>query len=411
MPGHLLYPQPPELQLLGALCRPSALPGAASDQTPDVDDLCRRVDDWQYFLKLVEHHRVASLASRGAAALTALLPEDVLQTLRKRSAANAREAFRYLAELQRLLALLAGAGIRATVLKGVPLSYIAFGDVGLREVGDIDLLIGSADAERADAVLGQAGIVRKEPAARLTPKRRRAYARFFKDYTYEPSRGFEVDLHWRLFRDAHAAKKILPSEPSVDTGSRQSLRIGSMELEVLTFAPCLLYLAVHGAMEGWAKWKSLADIAALWARASEAERASAWQLAGANSLAPYLRAALLLAGEWLGPLPGEEFWATASHENALLRYITGYTRRQMSQHRFMPPSSGGATFAMKRHEARLNPLFRSRIELAGRVLFRPRMWETIDLPDALFLLYPLLSPAEWLLFRLKRFSSRGEKTS
>jgi hypothetical protein len=30
------------------------------------------------------------------------------------------------------------------------------------------------------------------------------------------------------------------------------------------------------------------------------------------------------------------------------------------------------------------------------------MWETIPLPDPLFILYPLLSPFEWLAFRLRQ---------
>ncbi len=41
-------------------------------------------------------------------------------------------------------------------------------------------------------------------------------------------------------------------------------------------------------------------------------------------------------------------------------------------------------------------------ELLLRVLFRARMWKTMPLPDFLFGLYPLLSPLEWVVFRLRR---------
>jgi hypothetical protein len=395
------------MQLLGALCRPAAMPSQASAAALDIDDICRQVGNWPHLLKLVEHHRIAPLAARGAAALAATLPEDVLLTLRERSAANALEAFHYLAELQRLLGLLAGAGIRATVLKGVPLSLIAFGDVAVREVGDIDLLIEPSDAARADAILEGSGMQRKEPIGRLTPKRRVLYARFFKDYTYHPSRGFEIDLHWRLFRDSLASESVLSSEPQERKGSRHLLRIGSMEVEVLGLERCLLYLAVHGALEGWARWKSLADIAALWTRASEIERASAWRIAETNALSSYLRAALLLAGDWLGPLPEQGPSPDEPAQDGLFGYIVDYTRRQMIENDLMPLPAGASTFAMKRHEARLNPSFRSRRELAGRILYRPRMWETVDLPDSLFFLYPFLSPVEWVVFRLKRFAGRG----
>ena len=43
-----------------------------------------------------------------------------------------------------------------------------------------------------------------------------------------------------------------------------------------------------------------------------------------------------------------------------------------------------------------------RRELLLRVLYRARMWQTFPLPDILFGLYPLLSPLEWALFRLRQ---------
>jgi hypothetical protein len=45
---------------------------------------------------------------------------------------------------------------------------------------------------------------------------------------------------------------------------------------------------------------------------------------------------------------------------------------------------------------------RYRRELLLRVLYRARMWQTFPLPDILFGLYPLLSPFEWVIFRLRQ---------
>ncbi len=58
---------------------------------------------------------------------------------------------------------------------------------------------------------------------------------------------------------------------------------------------------------------------------------------------------------------------------------------------------------MMAFELRLRRTFRYRRELLLRVLFRARMWETIPLPDSLFGIYPLLSPFEWVLFRLRQW--------
>jgi hypothetical protein len=45
---------------------------------------------------------------------------------------------------------------------------------------------------------------------------------------------------------------------------------------------------------------------------------------------------------------------------------------------------------------------RYRLELLLRILYRARMWQTFPLPDLLFFLYPLLSPVEWVLFRMRK---------
>ncbi len=404
MPRHVSSWQPPELQLLGALCKPN--PVTADEAAA----WFRQVKDWPYFLELAAHHRIRPLVLKGAGRLALPIPQEVQRALREQSVGNAREAFRYLAELQRLLAMLASAGITATVLKGVPLSYAAYGDVSLREVGDIDLLIDPSHAMAADALLRQSGLVRQEPAALLTPRREAYYTKYFKDFTYDPrdaadgfeGSGFEIDLHWRLVRDAKMAQGLLPRNNSVE--HRQSLVIGSLQIEVLTRERSLLYLAVHGATEGWARWKSLADIATLWAQSAEDERRDAWAAAQASECVEFLASALALAEEWMGPLPA--FAPTSGASNAshpLADYVVDYAHRRMIKSRGLASPAGETTFAMKRHEARLYPSFASRSALAMRILFRPRVWETVNLPDAFFPLYALLSPVEWLCFRLKRW--------
>ena len=53
------------------------------------------------------------------------------------------------------------------MLKGVPLSQHIYADPGLRDVGDIDLLIEPGMEETADRVLLAAGFHRNDPIARL----------------------------------------------------------------------------------------------------------------------------------------------------------------------------------------------------------------------------------------------------
>ena len=395
-----------EVRLLGALCRP---PDAVSIGHASIEQLVAQVGDWQRFLDLLIYHRLVPIAARNSALVKAAgIPSETVEALRSRSGSNAREAFRYLVVLKPLLELLGKDGIHPVILKGVPLSYIAYGDVSARDVGDIDLLIDQRDALRADDIFQKSGMVRKEPGGRLTPKRASFYLRNFKDFTYEAQpRGFEVDMHWRLIRDSATAAAILP--PSAHD-SFEALRIGPLNLQVLSIDRTLLFLSAHGAMEGWARWKTLADMAALWTKATEAQRLQTWRCARESSATGFLAAALTLAGRWFamdcGTDAEAELKRAAANERRLATYIVTHAGRAVLQHGYKPPPAGDSTFAMKLHEYRLHPSIAARAELARRILFRPRIWETVNLPDFLFPLYSLLSPIEWVSFRRRPTENR-----
>lgn len=392
--------------MLGALCMPGDSSAAGVGA---FDELGRQVDNWPRLVDLLKDHRVVPLAAKNVAFMQMKkLPAEVKAELTAWAGANAREAFRYLAVLQQLLTLFAKEDITAVVLKGVPLSLMAHGDVSARDVGDIDLLIQDRDALRADGVLRQAGLIRKEPAAKLTHRRASFYLRHFKDFTYEATaNGFEVDLHWRLMRDSKIAAAILPGPFSADS---QAISLGTLNVRVLPIKQTLLFLAAHGAMEGWARWKTLADIVALWSKVSPQDQADTWKFAQESSTTGFLAAALALAEEWFGMTCSEDvrvhLLASTPRERRIFEHIVGQARRLMLQNAYMVSPAGSSTFAMKLREMTLHPSAKSRLELARRVLFRPRIWETIDLPDSLFLLYPLLSPVEWLSFRRQQAAER-----
>jgi hypothetical protein len=396
----------PEVRLLGMLCR---YPADRIDAA-DACRVCSEVLDWNHFLRLAAHHRVMPLIANNAAkqAQSFQIPPAVTAELRARASANALEAFRSLAETRRLLSPLASAGVAATVIKGVPLSLQAFGDVATRDVGDIDLLIRPEEAEAADAVLQSHGFVRQEPAGKLTPRRRASYAAHFKDYTYEPKDmqsegGFEVDLHWRFFRT--------PKMPgnTLGHGERTPVSAGAQKFTTLAPEIHLLYLSVQGALDGWTRFKAVADVAALWNGLSD--RADLLSVARESGVLPYLHAALNLADRWIGGIDSAAIASAVplpkmSREIALSQRIVARAQQKMERSAFLPEPRETSSFAMKRYEASLSDAHGYKWAIARRIFFRPRVWSRFDLPDPLFSLYPLLSPIEWLLFHLHR--SRGK---
>jgi hypothetical protein len=389
---------PVELRLLLLLCRQPVRPS----DLQQANALCEAMSDWEYFLQLAAHHRVISVIARHAGG--ASLPEKIAAQLNSYASTNAIESFRSLKATRRLFEILSTVGIRATVLKGVPLSLQAFGDVATRDVGDIDLLIKPEEAEAADGVLLESGFVRKEPAGKLTPRRRASYVGHFKDYTYEApgmqsEGGFEVDLHWRLFRNPHMPGNRLTAD------GRADISTGPLQLQTLSPETHLLYLAVLGAVDGWTRFKAVVDFAALWNAVPDSE--ALLDRAQRADVVPYLRAALLLAQRWIGGgrtmnTPGD----ILKTPDGLAESICESAERRMQASHFLPQLRETSSWEMKRYEASLHTSGAYRSAILSRVLFRPRVWDRFDLLDSFFPLYPFLSPLEWLLFHLRSGKDR-----
>lgn len=163
-------------------------------------------DQWDAFLSLAAEHRVTGLL--WAAARTGLFPLTAGQV------AALRELHHFSATrvlyLERVLAdtvtKFDAASIRHRVLKGAALAYCVYDDPGVRPYADVDLLVPSADFDRAIALLtaDSARRVRGEPRPGFV-------RRFGKSVELIRSDGISIDLHrslapraWAVLIDADA---------------------------------------------------------------------------------------------------------------------------------------------------------------------------------------------------------------
>ncbi len=366
-----------------------------------IEQLARQPLDWPHLLKIVHHHQVVSLAYRNLQAHAAeSVPPEPAAALRASAVENARICFQRISELVCLTRLLNEQQIGFRVLKGAPLALAAFGDATLRDAGDIDLLIDEAEIARADRILNSAGYLRCEPQGRLTPRRMRSYTAHQKDFSYDPpnNNGAPVDLHWRLFRNPK-----LPVNASLHDAGEAWTQLGQERISTLPAERLFLYLCVHGALDGWLRLKQLADIGALLRKSSPHEIRSMAQAAAAQRVLPEFSAALLLCQQRLGlkQIPAE----CLGPEDPTVARILRLADRLMTSNDYCPVREEISTTVWFRNELFLHSSLGYRLELIGRSLFRPRMWQKIDLPDAVFPLYALLSPFEWLGFRIQRFSA------
>ncbi len=388
--------RPPELGLL-LLC--ARWPQREEDRQL-IQIQASRPLDWRRFLLLAQHHRLVPLACHALHASTAeprpRALEIVLDELQRLSLDNAHRALRSLAELRRVVQELQAHDIPVGVLKGLPLAQSVYGDLGLRAVGDLDLLIDEDALREADRVLcglGYRGLFQVEG---FTPRQFAFYRAHWRDNAYRnPATGFEIDLHWSLFRN-----RAMPGAGLCDTPACDSVSFGGFLVETLPRMENLLYLAVHGTFDGWLYFKSLADVAAQVRTMSESELDALATLAVGHGVLPEISAALTLVRRYLAM----DHWSARllPESDPTVRHIMRYVGRTLVGGGFLAECYELPIARTMAFEFGLRRTPRYRLELLHRVLFRARMWQTFPLPDRLFFLYPLLSPFEWVFFRLRR---------
>ena len=142
----LLQSLPLELHLMFTCL---SLPHASSYD--DIAELVAQSPAWDQFLYWCTRHKIIpQLYGALDAETRALLPDKVLEKLKGYALQNTGQAMRLSAELARVMNDLAGQGIRVIALKGPALAVWAYGEVNLRNAGDLDILVAPNEVDHVD---------------------------------------------------------------------------------------------------------------------------------------------------------------------------------------------------------------------------------------------------------------------
>lgn len=161
--------------------------------TPAVSERPASREFWEELLSLALHHGVAPLL--WSRLKDQELPRQVRSRLAGIYAANLVLNRALKAEQEKVLAAFTGQAIPGWPLKGAHLSESLYGDLGIRQAADIDVLIRQHNLEKADALLADLDFVRIVPDELARFRRNRALV-----YRKSNSQGLEfaLDLHQRL---------------------------------------------------------------------------------------------------------------------------------------------------------------------------------------------------------------------
>src|SRR6185369_13731459 len=220
-----------------------------------LEQCLRSVADWNYLCNTAIAHGVLPLLTKHLTeCYRSIVPAEVLVKVFALALRNAREAPMLTERLLLISEVFAQNHIVSAAFKGPILADMAYGDITLRQCGDIDLLIDNKQFTEARTLLESLGY-RMMPA--LTKSQELSHRSFHCEVEFVQDSSPVLDLHWAL-----SPKSFVFSLTTTDLMSRL-LRVRLMNTEVLTFGleDLVIYLSMHGSKHLWWRLEWMGSLA------------------------------------------------------------------------------------------------------------------------------------------------------
>lgn len=291
-------------------------------------------------MRLIERHRIQATAwdTLSRVGLESILGErvrdlrDASVEVRTRSLALAMAHHKVCDALRR-------SGIPALPLKGGPdLSNKLYGDLGLRQCKDLDLVLRPENLAGAVVCLESMGYAATSPVWMSSRPHRWLAIKVLRDFSlFDPVSGIEIELHHRFERIPDPSREALWWDGYLAAGTG---------LSVAEF----VFLCVHGASHCWTRMKWLGDIAA-WVDRHPQAFVECREFAARQELVPVLDHVAVLLRELFGIEP--DGFADRRLDSKLVAGQVGFCQERMAD----PDFSG--EFSFRRADVRIRmDLFR-----------------------------------------------------
>ena len=255
--------------------------------------------DWDAVRNLAHEERVAPLLYLAVRDVS-IVPEALLQDLHGAYFNTALENTLRLEEFSSIATYLTDRSVPIMALKGLSLLEPIYGNLALRPMVDLDILVHRSDVQNALILLEDLGY---EPIGpELAPE---ATLAFENELLLRKIDGIEwhVELHWSLF-DSPYYQRVIPEHDvwnamQVAAINGRACNILSTEHQVLHLSG---HLMLHHGGDGLLWWNDIAELLHHKGKSLDWDRLV--DLAGAYDLRLSTKAVLfLLSGEWGVPIP------------------------------------------------------------------------------------------------------------
>jgi hypothetical protein len=349
-----------------------------------IRELAAQPLDWDYLLYEAEENSITPLLAKHLAEFAPdAAPSAANERLKKTCRANTVRNLYLTADLIRVLELFREKGIEAASYKGPVLAAQAYGDVGLREFEDVDVVLRQRDLPGAHEVILSLGykpkfdwILSPGASAALVPG----------EYNYR-------DIERRAMVELHTEQTLrhFPVPPNLDEFFQHTIQVGVAGREIPTFAPeyLLPMLCIHGSKDFWERFSWMADVAELVQACPEMDWAKTLAVAESVHAVRILRLGLALATNVLGAQLPANIAAAVAADHVAQDLAAEILQRHM-QRKFVTLGAAGRWSYRRRMVSGFGEGWRYALRLS--VVPAEEDWLMMRLPKALAPLYIALRP-------------------
>lgn len=360
------------------------------DSDPDrIRFFLQQALDWHALLHLADRHGTTSLLYQNLAPLSNAVSTAALASLRQSYERNIHKSLFLTRELIRILECLGQLGMEVIPYKGIVLSEVYYGDMALRQSGDMDLFVRSHDLARINRAVVDLGYT---PRVFIPQNAELDYIASGYECSFDSAAGKNLlELQWAL------QPRFYSVNFDMNGLFKRAVEAKVADRVMKTPSPedLLLILSLHAAKHVWGRLIWLRDIAQIMKRGN-LNWDSICSQAGRLGVERILHITLLLLNKFFGTkLPAavesktlDDRPAKVLAEQIAISIATGisYEQEKLSYFRLM----------MQLRECKTD-----RLRFLTRLTFTPGPgeWAMVRLPKTLFPLYRLV--------RLARLAARG----
>ena len=221
-------------------CLQASISGNIGDKIKDVISLPL---NWEEVLASAFWHGIAPLLYHNLKNISKghCIPQEVMDQLRTAYHGNlARNMYLY-AELKRILETFCDKGVKVIVLKGAALAKTVYGDIGLRQMSDVDLLVKKEDLPCAEKIMS--GLDYRFQGD-MPPE---WYRENHQHISYVNSeKNIPVEIHWHIARKAHPLRiRIINDIIERWWEEAKTIEFSGSKVQILSPEDLITHLCLH----------------------------------------------------------------------------------------------------------------------------------------------------------------------